>query len=75
MGMLVATGGEALAWGTVTHQKTVAEARDEMAESGIKELWLAYSRYIYGGAIAPDWCLAYATAESWAEDVTEVAAH
>jgi hypothetical protein len=75
MGMLVATGGEALAWGPVTHQKIVAEARDEMAESGIKELWLAYPRYMYGGAIAPDWCLAYATAESGAEDVTEVAAH
>ena len=75
VGALVATGGEALAWGPVTHQKIVAEARDEMAASDIKELWVAYPRYMYGGAIAPDWCLAYAAAESGAGDAQEVAAH
>lgn len=75
VGALMATGGEALAWGPVTHQKIVAEARDEMEEGGIKELWLAYPRYMYGGAVAPDWCLAYATAESGAQDAEEVAAH
>lgn len=75
IGVLVATGGEALAWGPVTHQKIVVEARDKTAESGLKELWLAYPRYMYGGAIAPDWCLAYATAESGAQDAHEVTAH
>ena len=75
MGALTATGGEALAWGPVTHQKIVAEARDEMEEGGIRGLWVAYPRYMYGGAIAPDWCLAYATAESGAGDAEEVAAH
>jgi hypothetical protein len=75
IGALVATGGEALAWGPVTHQKIVAEARDEMEQGEIKGLWVAYPWYMYGGAIAPDWCLAYATVESEAGDAQEVAAH
>jgi hypothetical protein len=75
IGALVATGGEALAWGPVTHQKIVAEARDEMRDGEIKALWVAYPRYMYGGAIAPDWCLAYAAAESGAGDAQEVATH
>ena len=53
VGALVAAGGEALAWGPVTHQKIMAEARDEMGKGGIRGLWLAYPRYMYGGAIAP----------------------
>ena len=75
VGALVATSGEALACGPVTHQKIVAEARNEMEQGEIQVLWLAYSRYMYGGAIAPDWCLAYATVESGAGDAQEVAAH
>ncbi len=54
VGALVVTGGEALAWGPVTHQKIVAEARDEMEQGEIKGLWVAYPRYMYCGAIAPD---------------------
>lgn len=75
VGALVVTGGEALAWGPVTHQKIVAEARDEMEQGEIKGLRVAYPRYMYGGAIAPDWCLAYATVESGAGDAQEVAVH
>ena len=75
MGALVATSGGALAWGPVTHQKIVAEARDEMEQGEIKGLWVAYPRYMYGGAIAPDWCLAYATVESGVGGAQEVAAH
>jgi hypothetical protein len=73
--MHMTTGGEALAWGPVTHQKIVAEARGEMEESKVKRLWTDYPRYMYGGAIAPDWCLAYATVESAAGDAEEVSAH
>jgi len=75
VGTLVATGGEALAWGPVAHQKIVAEARDEMVSGEIKGLWMDYPRYMYGGAIAPDWCLSYAMVESGAEDADEVASH
>jgi hypothetical protein len=75
IGALVAMGGEALAWGPVTQQKIVAEARDKMEPGEIKGLWVAYPRYMYGGAIAPDWCLAYATVEPGAEDAQEVATH
>jgi hypothetical protein len=56
----VAGSGQALAWGPVTHQEIVAEARDNMPGGELKRLWLAYPDAMYGGAIAPDWCLAYA---------------
>jgi hypothetical protein len=73
--MHTAAGSEALAWGPVAHQKIVAEARDGMAESEIKRLWVEYPQYMYGGAIAPDWCLAYAEVESSSGDADEVSAH
>ncbi len=71
----MATGGRALAWGPVTHQKIVAEARQEMVSGEIARLWVAYPRYMYGGAIAPDWCLAYTMVESGNGDAQGVARH
>jgi hypothetical protein len=52
IGALVATGGEALAWGPVTHQKIVAEARDKMTDGEIKGLWVAYPRYMCMAALS-----------------------
>lgn len=72
--MQMASGGEAIAWGPVAHQKIVAEARGEMEESEIKRLWTDYPKYMYGGVIAPDWCLAYAAVEPDAGDADEVSA-
>ncbi|MFC2024052.1 hypothetical protein ACFLTJ_00505 [Chloroflexota bacterium] len=71
---LIATGGRALAWGPVAHQQIVAGAR-ETVSAEIQGLWEAYPRYMYGGAIAPDWCLAYATLKPDAADASEVASH
>jgi len=72
---LVTTGGEALAWGPVTHQKIVEDARDGMETGEIRSLWTDYPQYMYGGSIAPDWCLSYAKAKSSAENASEVASH
>lgn len=38
VGALLAKSGEALAWGPVTHQKIVAEAREEMEQGEITGL-------------------------------------
>jgi len=73
--MMVATAGEVQAWGPITHQKIVEDARDAMEAGEIKNLWTDYPQYMHGGAIAPDWCLAYAKAKSSAEDANEVALH
>lgn len=72
---LVTMGGEVLAWGPITHQKIVEDARDRMAPGEIKSLWTDYPQYMYGGAIAPDWSLAYARSKFWASDANEVASH
>ncbi len=65
----------ALAWGLVTHQRIVAQAWDGMPDGELKRLWVSHPESMYGGAIAPDWCLAYARLNPGANDAAEVAGH
>lgn len=64
---------EVLAWGPITHQKIVHDAKDRVPYE-VRKLWTNYPEYMYAGAIAPDWCLAYALGTSM-DDTSEVASH